>query len=53
LEALLTDEEKMIQESARTFAQQVLQPKILEAYRQEKADLTIMKELGGEAFCDV
>jgi glutaryl-CoA dehydrogenase len=50
LKNMLTDEEKMIQESAKNFAQQVLQPKVLEAYRQEKADLEIMKQLGGNPF---
>ncbi len=48
---MLTEEERIVQQAARTFASQVLQPKIVEAYRMEKPDLEIMKQMGGEWRC--
>jgi glutaryl-CoA dehydrogenase len=46
LESWLTDEEKMIRDSARAFAQDKLQPRIKEAFRDEKFDRKILNELG-------
>ncbi len=46
LEGWLTDEEKMIRDSARAFAQDKLQPRIKEAFRDEKFDRKILNELG-------
>ena len=37
LESQLTDEERMIRDAARGFAQDVLQPRVIEAYRDELA----------------
>jgi glutaryl-CoA dehydrogenase len=37
LESQLTDEERMIRDAARGFAQNVLQPRVIEAYRDELA----------------
>ena len=37
LESQLTDEERMIRDTARAFAQGVLQPRVIEAYRDELA----------------
>lgn len=42
----LSDEEKMIQESAHQYAQDKLVPRILEANRNEHFDREIMNELG-------
>ena len=42
----LTDEEKMIQESAHQYAQEKLMPRVLEANRNENFDRDIMSELG-------
>ncbi len=42
----LTDEEKMIRDSARAFAQDRLQPRVKDAFREEKFDRAIMTELG-------
>jgi glutaryl-CoA dehydrogenase len=42
----LTDEEKMIQESAHQYAQEKLMPRVLEANRNENFDRAIMSELG-------
>ena len=45
-ESWLTDEEKMIRDSARAFAQDKLQPRIRDAFRHEKFDRAIMNEMG-------
>ena len=42
----LTDEEKMVQDSARAYARGKLMPRILEANRHEKFDPQIMREMG-------
>ncbi|MFP4313283.1 MAG: acyl-CoA dehydrogenase [Alphaproteobacteria bacterium] len=47
LEELLTDEERMIEKTARDFAQERLMPSILEANRHEQFDRDIMREMGG------
>lgn len=46
LEELLTDEERMIEKTARDFAQSRLMPGILEANRHESFDREIMREMG-------
>ncbi len=46
IESWLTDEEKMIRDSARAFAQDKLQPRIRDAFRHEKFDRAIMTEMG-------
>ena len=46
LDALLTEEERMIRDSAHQYCQEKLMPRILEANRHEKFDVEIMKELG-------
>lgn len=48
--SLLTEEEVMIANSARDFAQEVLQPRVREAYNEERVDTQIMKELGERGF---
>jgi glutaryl-CoA dehydrogenase len=42
----LSEEERMIATSARTFAQEVLQPRVIAAYREERVDPEIFKEMG-------
>ncbi|KGM88764.1 Acyl-CoA dehydrogenase [Roseovarius mucosus DSM 17069] len=42
----LSEEERMITDSARTFAQDVLQPRVIAAYREERVDPGIFKEMG-------
>lgn len=42
---LLTEDERLIRDSARDYAQEKLMPRILEANRNETFDKTIMKEL--------
>ena len=38
IEDLLTDDERMIRDTARAYAQEKLQPRVIEAYREEKTD---------------
>lgn len=45
-QSTLSDEEKMIQESAHQYAQEKLMPRVLEANRNENFDRQIMNELG-------
>jgi glutaryl-CoA dehydrogenase len=46
LDAQLTDEEKMIRDAARDYAQGQLAPRVLEAFRKEHTDPGIFKEMG-------
>ena len=46
IEDLLTDDERMIRDTARAYAQEKLQPRIIEAYREEKTDRSIFNEMG-------
>ncbi|HAR53302.1 MAG TPA: acyl-CoA dehydrogenase, partial [Roseovarius nubinhibens] len=39
----LEEDERMIAESARSFAQEKLQPRVIEAYAQEKTDPEIFR----------
>src|SRR6478736_5300808 len=42
----LTDEERMVQETAHAYAQEKLAPRVLEAFRHEKTDPAIFREMG-------
>ncbi len=46
----LTDEERMIRDTARRYCQDKLMPRILEANRSETFDRAIMDEMGGMGF---
>jgi len=46
LESLLSEEERMIRDSAHQYCQEKLMPRVLQANRHEKFDVEIMKELG-------
>lgn len=46
LESQLTEEERMIRDAARDYCQDKLQPRVLEAHRNETFDTGIMQELG-------
>jgi glutaryl-CoA dehydrogenase len=46
LEDQLTEEERMVRDTARAYAQDKLMPRVLEANRHEKFDREIMNELG-------
>jgi len=43
---LLTEEERLIQQTAQSYCQERLMPRILEANRHEHFDVAIMRELG-------
>jgi glutaryl-CoA dehydrogenase len=46
LDSQLTAEERMIRDTARAYCQEQLAPRVLEAFRHEKTDLNIFRELG-------
>jgi len=46
LDQLLSDEERMIRDAARDYAQGQLQPRVIEAYREERTDPAIFSEMG-------
>ncbi len=46
LDDLLTDDERMIRDTARAYAQDKLLPRVIEAYREEKTDRAIFNEMG-------
>lgn len=46
LDELLTEEERMIRDSAREYCQSMLMPRVLEANRHETFDPAIMREMG-------
>jgi glutaryl-CoA dehydrogenase len=46
LEDQLSEDERMLRDAARTFAQEVLQPRVIEAYRDEVADCGVFWEMG-------
>jgi glutaryl-CoA dehydrogenase len=46
LDEQLTDDERMIRDTARAYAQEKLLPRVIEAYREEKTDRGIFDEMG-------
>jgi len=46
LDGQLTDEERMVRDTAHNYAQQKLRPRVIEAYREEKTDPAIFREMG-------
>ncbi len=42
----LEEDERMIAESGRTFAQEVLQPRVMDAFENETVDPGIFREMG-------
>jgi len=50
LESQLTEAERMVRDAARAFAQEKLQPRVLEAFRHEKADPSDPREMGALGF---
>jgi glutaryl-CoA dehydrogenase len=50
LDAQLSEEEKLIRDSARAFCQERLQPRVLAAFRNERFDREIMNEMGALGF---
>ncbi len=46
LDGQIDDEERMICEAARSYAREKLQPRIIDAYREERCDAEIFVEMG-------
>ena len=46
LDAQLTEEERMIRDAAASYCQDKLLPRVLEAFRHEKTDVEIFREMG-------
>ena len=46
LDAQLSDTERMVQDSARAYCQDKLLPRVQEAFRHEKTDVSIFREMG-------
>ncbi|MEX2199991.1 MAG: acyl-CoA dehydrogenase family protein, partial [Dongiaceae bacterium] len=46
LEDQLSEDERMVRDTARQYARDRLMPRVLEAFRHEKFDRSIMNELG-------
>ena len=46
LDQQLTEEERMVRDAARAYAQDKLAPRVLEAFRHEKTDPAIFREMG-------
>ena len=46
LDAQLSDEERMVAETAHAFAQDHLLPRVIEDFREESFDISIMREFG-------
>ena len=46
LDQQLTEEERMLRDAARAYAQEKLQPRVIAAYREEKTDPAIFREMG-------
>lgn len=42
----LTDEERMIRDASSSYCQEKLMPRVLDAFRNEKTDATIFREMG-------
>jgi glutaryl-CoA dehydrogenase len=50
IESLLTEDERLVRDSARAYAQGKLMPRILRANRDETFDVAVMRELGEMGF---
>jgi glutaryl-CoA dehydrogenase len=46
LDEQLTEDERMVRDAARVYCQDKLQPRVLEAFRHEKTDPAIFREMG-------
>ena len=46
IEDQLSDEERMLRDAAHAYAQEKLQPRVIEAFREEKTDPEIFAEMG-------
>ncbi len=49
----LSEDERMMRDSARAYAQEKLQPRVIAAYREERTDPEIFREMGGMGLLGV
>ena len=50
LDSQLSDDERLVRDAARQYAQEKLLPRIVEAYNKEESDRTIIDEMGALGF---
>ena len=50
LEAALAEDERLVRDTARAFCQEELMPRVVEAFREERADLGLFREFGALGF---
>ena len=50
LEAALAEEERMVRDLARAFCREELMPRVVEAFREERVDRGVFRELGALGF---
>ena len=50
LESALSEEERMVRDTARAFSREELMPRVVEAFREERVDLGLFRELGALGF---
>ncbi|NLR70606.1 acyl-CoA dehydrogenase [Novosphingobium sp. ERN07] len=53
LDGLLTDDERMIRDAARAFAQDRLAPRVIDAFANEHTDPEIFREMGAQGLLGV
>lgn len=53
MEGQLTEDERMLRDAAREFAQSTLQPRVVEAYRNETTDPEIFREMGAAGLLGI
>ena len=53
LDGQLSEDERMIRDAARAFAQDVLMPRVADAYMEEKADPSLFKLMGEQGLLGV
>ena len=46
----LTEEERLVRDTAHAYAQEKLQPRVIEAFREEKTDPAIFREMGEQGL---
>ena len=50
LDEQLTDEERMVRDSARAYCQEKLMPRVRDSHRYERFDREVMTEMGALGF---
>ena len=50
LDDQLSEEERLVRDAARGFAEEKLRPRVLSAFREERFDRAIMNEMGAAGF---